>query len=173
MRRMLMLMVAAAVLGGLLIANGGAVRGTLQDDEGTPEPTRGGARGLEILRSPYSVAETMDRLEAAMAENEDLMVVARVDHAANAASVDEELRPTELLIFGNPAVGTGLMQDTQTLGIDLPQKFLAWEDEDGQVHLAYNDPAYVTKRHRATVSDETIQNISDALANLADNAVAE
>lgn len=127
--------------------------------------------GLVVIESANSVQETMDRLQAAV-EEQGFIVVARIDHAANAASVDQELRPTQLLIFGNPEVGTGLMQSEQTVAIDLPQKFLVWEAEDGTVYIAYNDPAYLAERHGLDVPDEVIGNISNALAMLAEGATA-
>lgn len=127
--------------------------------------------GLVVLESPVGVAETLDRIEAAAEEN-GLVVVARVDHAANAGGAGESLPPTQLLIFGNPAVGTTLMQSARTIGIDLPQKFLAWEDADGQTYLAYNDPAYLAERHGIGDQDETIKQIADALAMLARGATA-
>ena len=71
----------------------------------------------------------------------------RVDHAANAAGQDMYLRPTELIIFGNPKAGTVLMQDKQTTGIDLPVKALAWEDETGKVWLTYNATGWLAERH--------------------------
>jgi len=74
-------------------------------------------------------------------------VFARIDHAAGAASVGMELRPTELLIFGQPRTGTPLMQAVQSIGIDLPLKMLAWQDEAGKVLLAFNDMVWLARRH--------------------------
>lgn len=127
--------------------------------------------GLITVESSHPVQETMDRVEAAVEEN-GLIVVARIDHAANAANADMELRPTQLLIFGNPELGTQLMQRAQTVGIDLPQKFLAWEDADGTVYLSYNDPEYLAARHGIGGEDQVIQQISKALATIAENATA-
>ncbi len=104
--------------------------------------------GLVTLSSPRSAKETMDRLEASVKEK-GFAVVARVDHAAGATRVGKTLRPTELLIFGNPAGGTLLMECSQTAGIDLPLKALVWSDAAGKVMLSYNDPTYITKRHNA------------------------
>ena len=103
-------------------------------------------RGLVTIASAFSVRETIDRL-AAVVTSKGLNVFARVDHAAGAASVGMPLRPTELLIFGNPKGGTPLMQDRQSAGIDLPVKALAWEDEAGKVWLTTNDPAWIAARH--------------------------
>jgi uncharacterized protein (DUF302 family) len=104
--------------------------------------------GLITLASPRSAKETMDRLEASVKEK-GFGVVARVDHAAGATRVGKSLRPTELLIFGNPAGGTLLMECQQTAGIDLPLKALVWSDTTGKVMLSYNDPSYIIKRHNA------------------------
>jgi uncharacterized protein (DUF302 family) len=76
-----------------------------------------------------------------------LRVFARIDHAAGAREVGATLRPTELLIFGNPRGGTPLLQDRQLAGIDLPVKALAWEDAQGKVWLSYNDADWIAERH--------------------------
>jgi uncharacterized protein (DUF302 family) len=102
--------------------------------------------GLITIRSRHSVKITIDRLESAL-KAAGVSVFARIDHAAGAASVGMELRPTELLIFGNPRAGTPLMQAKQTIGIDLPLKLLAWEDANGAVWASYNDPAWLAARH--------------------------
>jgi uncharacterized protein (DUF302 family) len=90
-----------------------------------------------------------------------------IDHRANAASVGKELRPNKLIIFGNPNVGTGLMQNRPTVGIDLPLKFLVWEDADGTVRITYNDPGFIGRRHKIKGLNDTLDNISSALNNFA------
>lgn len=100
--------------------------------------------GLVVHASEYDVAETVERVRAALEEVG--MVVATVDHAAGAASVGEELRPTTLVIGGAPMAGTPLMLEQQRAGVDLPQKYLAWEDEDGEVFLGYNSAEYIAAR---------------------------
>lgn len=102
--------------------------------------------GLISIQSSVSASTTVDRLLAALAVRK-LTVFARVDHAAGAASGGLKLRPTELVIFGNPQGGTALMQDRPTAGIDLPLKALVWEAADGTAWLAYNDPAWIARRH--------------------------
>jgi uncharacterized protein (DUF302 family) len=102
--------------------------------------------GLVTVRSVHSVAVTIDRLAAAVAEA-GLRVFARIDHGQGAADAGLELRPTELLIFGHARGGTPLMQDRQTAGIDLPLKALAWEDAEGTVWVTYNDAAWLAERH--------------------------
>jgi uncharacterized protein (DUF302 family) len=93
--------------------------------------------GLVNVASAFNVAETADRFVAA-AEKAGLKIFARIDHAAGAANVGQELRPTQLIIFGSPKVGTALMTSDQRVGIDLPLKALAWQDAEGKVWLSYN-----------------------------------
>jgi uncharacterized protein (DUF302 family) len=102
--------------------------------------------GLITVQSRFGVTETIDRL-VEVVKRAGLLVFARIDHAAGARDVGASLRPTELLIFGNPKGGTSLMQDRQLAGIELPVKALAWEDEQGKVWLSYNDPHWIAERH--------------------------
>ncbi len=104
------------------------------------------ADGLIEVKSSHSAKETMDRFEQNVKQR-GLNVFARIDHAAGAAKVGKTLRPTTLLIFGNPKGGTPFMACAQTVGIDVPLKALVWEDAQGQVWLGYNDPAYIAQRH--------------------------
>lgn len=128
------------------------------------------ADGLVGVRSPYSAKETMDRLEAT-AKERGFTVFARVDHAAGAATVGQTLRPTEVLIFGNPKGGTPFMECAQTVGIDLPLKALVWEDAAKQVWVGYNDPAFIAQRHGAPQC-AVVAPMGKALAGLAEAAVA-
>jgi uncharacterized protein (DUF302 family) len=123
------------------------------------------ADGLIAVKSSHSVGDVVDRLEALVAEK-GMIVFARIDHAAGAAKVGKTLRPTQLLIFGNPKGGTPFMVCAQTVAIDLPLKMLAWQDEAGQVWLAYNDPMYIAHRHGVT-NCPVVQKIADALAKFA------
>jgi uncharacterized protein (DUF302 family) len=128
--------------------------------------------GLIALASNHPVRETMDRLEAALREK-GITLFARIDHAAGAAAVDMPLRPTELIIFGNPKAGTPLMQSKQSIGIDLPLKMLGWQDAAGKVWLAYNDPAWLARRHGLGSEAETaVAGLAKALATLAAGAIA-
>jgi uncharacterized protein (DUF302 family) len=102
--------------------------------------------GLISVPSRFGAKETMDRLEAALRAN-GVSIFARIDHAAGAAAVGENLRPTELLIFGNPKAGTPLMLAQQSIGIDLPLKALVWQDAMGTVRLSYDDPRWLAQRH--------------------------
>ena len=124
--------------------------------------------GLVSVQSRVSARETLDRLLAALAERK-LAVFSRVDHAA--ASVGLSLRPTEVVIFGNPKGGTALMQDRQSSGIDLPLKALVWEDADGKAWLTYNDPTWVAKRHGlAAVSESAVKAMAGLLGTIAQEA---
>ncbi|HTQ83652.1 MAG TPA: DUF302 domain-containing protein [Pseudolabrys sp.] len=104
------------------------------------------SNGLITTTSRHSVSETLARLRAALKQRE-LTMFAQIDHAAGAASVGLVLRPTTVVIFGNPKGGTPLMQEAQTVGIDLPLKMLVWEDGFGRVQLSYNDVAWIAQRH--------------------------
>ena len=120
--------------------------------------------GLITIESALSARDTADRL-AAIAEAKSLTIFARIDHAANAREIGMELRPTELLIFGNPNGGTPLMQDKQTAGIDLPLRVLVWQDSDSRVWLSYDDVRWIAKRHALEVQSETsVKAIETALA---------
>ena len=102
--------------------------------------------GLITVPSAYTARETMERLLAALKAH-NMTVFARIDHAAGAASAGLPLRPTEVVLFGNPKGGTALMQDRQTAGIDLPLKALVWEDDAGKTQLSYNDQRWIAQRH--------------------------
>lgn len=102
--------------------------------------------GLITILSRRSVGDTIDAL-AAIVEAAGMTVFARIDHGAGAAAAGLTLRPTQLLIFGNPRAGTALMQENQISGIDLPMKALAWEDENGEVWVTYPDAGWIGARH--------------------------
>ena len=97
-------------------------------------------------------------------------IVARLDHMAEAKAIGRPMRRTALLIFGNPAVGAPLMLRNQTIGIDLPMKALAWEDERGQVWLTYNAPAYLAERHGVSGSTEALDAMRKGLERFTDAA---
>lgn len=129
------------------------------------------AEGLITIQSTHTVAETSARL-AEGANAAGLNVFGRVDHGAGAEQVGLPLRPTQLLLFGNPRGGTPLMQDRQTAGIDLPLKALAWEDADGKVWLTYNEAAWIAQRHGLGRSSEpAVEAIAAAVSKLAAGAV--
>ena len=122
--------------------------------------------GIIKIKSAHSVSQTINKLEAVLTKK-GMTIFKRVDHSAGADKVGLQLRSTELLIFGNPKVGTPLMQCSQTAALDLPQKALAYKDEKGQVWLAYNDPLFMAKRHNLKNCDAAVQKVTNALAKFA------
>jgi uncharacterized protein (DUF302 family) len=118
-------------------------------------------RGMIDVPSPYSVPETLARLESILKER-GVTVFARVDHSGEAEKAGLKMRPTQLLIFGSPKAGTPLMVATPSVAIDLPLKALAWEDESGRVWLSCNAPEYLQQRHGFPA--DLLKNIAGASA---------
>ncbi len=129
------------------------------------------ADGMQTLDSAHSVDATMDRLEQKVGAA-GFKVFARVDHGAGAKSVDLPLPPTQLLIFGNPKGGTVLMQSAQTVGIDLPLKYLVWQDADGKVRIGWNDPGWLTARHGIGDRAPVVNKMTGALKKFATEAAS-
>lgn len=125
--------------------------------------------GLIRVKSAHGVTQTADRLETLL-KAKGMTLFARINHAKGAAAVGRALRPTELLIFGNPKVGTPLMLCSQAAGIDLPQKALIWEDEKGQTWLGYNNPGYLDRRHGLGACKAVLEKVDTALAAFAKGA---
>lgn len=125
--------------------------------------------GLITLKSTHDVPTTTDKLVAAL-EGKGMKVFARIDHAAGAQEAGMALAPTELVIFGNPKVGTILMKCGHGIAIDLPLKTLVWEDGDGQTWLGYNDPAYLAERHKLEGCEAMLGKVDKALAGFAKTA---
>ena len=121
---------------------------------------------LFSVKSNHSVEQTADRFEAIVKEK-GLTFFTRIDHAKNASNVDLELRPTQLILFGNPNVGTKLMQCAPTTAIDLPQKALFWEDDEGTVWMSYTKPMAMKAEHSVEGCDPIFEKITGLLANLA------
>lgn len=122
--------------------------------------------GLITVKSNHSVIDTANKLEAIL-KSKGMTVFTRIDHAAGAKKVGQELRPTELIIFGNPKIGTPLMQCAQSIAIDLPQKMLIWQDDQGSTWLGYNDPAHLKKRHNIEGCDPVLKKVAGALGKFA------
>lgn len=148
--------IVAFVLCGLLVA----------------QPLSAAPEGMISKKSPYSVKVTLDRLEQLL-QQKGITIVTRWSHDAGAKKAGIPLRPTELLLFGNPKLGSHLFTSAQTAGIDLPMKALAWEDAQGQVWLGYNDPAYIARRHGIGDRDEVLRKMSAALEALSTRATAK
>lgn len=122
------------------------------------------ANGLLQIASKYPVDETVKRLEVVLAEK-DVRVFALIDHSGEAEKVGMKMRPTKLLIFGNPKGGTPLMVAAPSLAIDLPLKALVAQDESGKVWVSYNSPEYLQQRHG--IPEDLIKNIAGVAALIA------
>lgn len=122
--------------------------------------------GVVSRRSRHTVDATADRLTKLL-ETRGVKLFALVDHSGEAASAGLTMRPTKLLIFGNPAAGTPVMLAAPGIALDLPLKILVWEDAAGDAWLSWNSPEYL--QHRHGVPDPLVKNISvaEALAELA------
>jgi uncharacterized protein (DUF302 family) len=123
--------------------------------------------GLIHTSSPFSAADTMQKLETILREK-GMSIFARIDHSGEAARVGMEMRPTQLLMFGNPRGGTPPMLAAPTLAIDLPLKALVWEDAVGKVWITHNRAEYLQRRHG--FPREFLQNLAGA-ATLIQKAV--
>jgi len=121
--------------------------------------------GLKNIISSYDVTKTADRLEKILNDN-GMSLVARIDHAAGAKKIGKQLRPTLLILFANPKAGTPLIQNSQSIAIDLPQKILVWQDSDGKVWSSFNDPNYLAQRHGITGHEELIAKIGHSLDSI-------
>ena len=117
---------------------------------------------LAVKASKYSVKETVDRLTAAL-KDKGITPVARVDHAAAAKGVGLDLKPTEVLLFGNPKLGTPLMQASRHVAIDLPMKVLVWEDDSGKVWIAYTPTETLKMRYKIEGRDDVLKSMAGAL----------
>jgi len=126
--------------------------------------------GLVTKASKYSVTDTVTRLEAVL-KSSGMTVFARIDHRAEAEKVGLAMRPSQVIIFGNPKGGTPLMAASPTVAIDLPLKALIWEDASGRVWLSYNAAAYLKTRHNISGKDEAIAALDRALDALVTRAL--
>lgn len=127
--------------------------------------------GFIARESAHDVPATLQRLKAAL-NAKGITIFSVIDHAEGAAQAGLSLRPTVVVIFGNPKAGTPLMQASQTAGIDLPLKMLLWEDEAGKTHLAYNDPAWIAARHGADALS-VVSALAALLAKLAEEVAGQ
>ena len=127
--------------------------------------------GLITLTSQHSVNETSDRFEQLVIDK-GLKLFMRIDHAQNAKNADLSLRPTQIILFGNPMAGTAIMNCRQTAAIDLPQKALFWEDAEGKSWVSYNDPYYLQERHKLEGCNPVLEKVSNLLSGLATSAAS-
>ena len=127
--------------------------------------------GIISVKSAHSVTVTTDRLETVLGAK-GMTVFARIDHAAGAKKAGKTLLPTEMLVFGNPKVGTPLMLCSRSIAIDLPQKALIWEDASGDTWISYNDPQFLKQRHGTKGCDEVFKKVTTAVGNFTKKAAA-
>jgi uncharacterized protein (DUF302 family) len=131
-----------------------------------------GASELVTMPSAHGATETVARLKKLLAQKK-IRVFAHIDHAAEAQKVGMSLRPTQVLIFGNPQAGTPLMQSQQMIGLDLPLRVLVWEDGAGKVWLTFRRPEFLARHHHVANHDEAVKALDDGLAALARAAAAQ
>ena len=124
-----------------------------------------GDAGIIRVASANSVKATADKMAKILKKN-GATVFARINHAAGANKVGKELRPTELLVFGNPKLGTPLMMQNQQMGLDLPLKALIYKAKDRKTYIAYNDPAYLSKRHGVDKPEKVLKKMAGVLKNV-------
>ena len=123
--------------------------------------------------SPLSVDQAYTQIKSAIESNPKLRVMAEVNHQANAAGAGLDMPPSRLIIFGNPNMGTPLMKTSPTTAIDLPQKILVYQNEQGQTLIAYNEPAHLALRHGISGQSDRLQKMSAALDGIAEVGVGE
>jgi uncharacterized protein (DUF302 family) len=123
------------------------------------------SEGVVNIPSDFSVGETADRFETILNEK-NMTLFARIKHSDSALKVGIDLRATELILFGNPKVGSPLMECAQGVAIDLPQKALFWEDKMGKVWVSYNDPVYLQGRHNISGCEELLKKLETALGGM-------
>jgi uncharacterized protein (DUF302 family) len=121
--------------------------------------------GMLRVRSSREFSQTVTALDSAITAA-NLKIFAKVDHAANARGVGLDLPPTTVFIFGNPQVGTRLMQCEQTTAIDLPLKVLVWQDSTSAVWVGYEAPAKLSERHKVRGCQDVVDRFAAALAGL-------
>jgi len=128
--------------------------------------------GMIDVASGHDVETTANRFEKVL-QSKGMTIFNRLRHSEGASKVGVDIRDTQLVIFGNPKVGSPLMKCTQSVAIDLPQKALIWQGADGQSYISYNDPQYLKQRHGLEGCDKVLEKVSQALAGMAKAAAAK
>ena len=131
--------------------------------------TANAVEGIIDVKSQFSVATTMSRLERILNEK-GLTIFNTISHSKSAANIGVQIRDTELIIFGNPKAGSPLMKCQQSIALDLPQKALIWMDENNTVWISYNDMSYLKSRHSVEGCDKEILKIGNILASITEAA---
>jgi len=127
--------------------------------------------GVISKTSTKNFEDTYASLVEVLTKNPNLKIIAELNHQANAASVGLTLNPTRIVMFGNPRLGTPLMQTSASVGLDLPQKMLVTQSDSGAVVISYNDPLYLKERHGIEGNEEVFKKVSGAL-DMISNAAA-
>ena len=151
----------------LILASALALLALASTTVGAQEPLP----NIRTLPSAADFATTLERLEQAIAD-EGLTLLTTIDHSANAENVGLELLPTTVFLFGNPVVGTPLMRAAPTFALDLPQRMLVWENEDGEVFVTWRAPTVVADEHGLPPDQAPLPNIAALLEALARTAAA-
>lgn len=163
---------ALSALAGALDGFARAAAGDQAEIRSTPASSVTAGQGLVTRVSTISFRDTYSRLREGILLNGGLSIIAEVDHQANASSVGLSIGPNRLILFGNPSVGTPLMQASRTAGIDLPQSMLVYQ-AGGEVRVVYEDPAFLAERHQIPTSLEELETIRTVLSQLAERALVE
>ncbi len=129
------------------------------------------AQGVITKISSKSFEDTYNTLVEIITNNPNLKIIAQLDHQVNAGKVDLKLNPTRIILFGNPKLGTPLMQNAQIIGLDLPQKILVWQNDEGVVHVSYNDPEFLKVRYDITGNKEVLATVAKALNTITDKTI--
>lgn len=127
---------------------------------------------LIVQHSPYSVSETIEKLEKAI-QSRGMTVFAIIDHSGEAQKVNLPLNDEKVIIFGDPKVGTFLMQENPSIGMELPLRILVWKNEDDLVQVAYIDPVSLSESYEMTKHTETLKKMSFGLANLVGEVIQQ
>lgn len=128
--------------------------------------------GMIHIKSIHTGEETIKRLQQII-ESKNMKIFGTVKHSDAANKIKIPLKFTQLLIFGNPKVGSPLMLCAKKVAIDLPQKALVWEDENGVTWVSYNDPRYLKRRHQIEGCEKTINKIEKALKTIIEKAASK
>lgn len=123
--------------------------------------------GIVTRKSQQDFSTTYTALKDALHQHKKINIMGELDHKANAKNAGMQLLPTKVIFFGNPALGTPLMQENPSIGLDLPQKMLVWENTKGDVYISYNQPKFLQKRHDFAKTPNNISKIEKALENFA------
>lgn len=121
-------------------------------------------KGITILPSPYTVTETIDRLQAFLLAH-GATIYARIDQSAEVSKATLQMPPLEFIMFGNPKAGGPIMIENPIAALDLPLKIIAWEDEESKVWLAYNDAAFIEERYALSQNPNSPLNLANLVAN--------